>query len=235
MMETETEEALPETSVLVVDDHRMIADSLRLRLIAARSPDRAFGPVSTAYTLDMARAALDRAAPDLVLLDFNLGEERGLDLFPVLDALPHSPVTLMLAASGDRTQVIDGLSHAAGWVSKGTPFEQLLVAIETALAGRTYIAPGLVGPVLDQLLIESGRHSGQSTFLDDLSVRQLEVLRCLVGGMTRQEVAQHLFISPNTVRTHVQSLLRHAELHSSLALMAAARELGVAGETRGGR
>ena len=137
---------VPQTSVLVVDDHKMIADSLRLRLLAARSPSRAFAPVSTAYTLGLARASLMRAAPDLVLLDYHLGEQSGLDLFPVLEKLPRPPVTLMLAASGDPTQVIEGLSHADGWVSKGAPFEQLLVAIETALVGRTYIAPGRSGP-----------------------------------------------------------------------------------------
>ena len=82
---------VPQTSVLVVDDHKMIADSLRLRLLAARSPSRAFAPVSTAYTLGLARASLMRAAPDLVLLDYHLGQQSGLDLFPVLEKLPQSP------------------------------------------------------------------------------------------------------------------------------------------------
>ncbi len=227
-MDTATE--IPPTSVLVVDDHRMIADSLRLRLLAARSRYRAFAPVATAYTLDQARASLERTVPDLVLLDYHLGQQCGLDLFPVMEAFPSPPVTLMVAASGAPTEVIEGLSHGAGWVSKGAPFDQLLVAIETALLGRTYIAPGLVRPVIDQLLVESGRLRGESTFLDDLSAREREVLHCLVGGMTRQEVAEHLFISPNTVRTHVQSLLRRAEVHSTLALIAAARELGVVGD-----
>jgi two-component system nitrate/nitrite response regulator NarL len=219
--------------VLVVDDHKMIADSLRLRLLAARSRARAFGPVSTAYTLDLARASLARATPDLVLLDYHLGQQSGLDLFPALEVLHPPPVTLMLAASGDPMEVIEGLIHAHGWVSKGAPFEQLLLAIETTFVGRTYIAPGLLRPVLDQLLIESGRVPGQSSFLVDLSARELEVLHCLVGGMTRQEVAEHLFISPNTVRTHVQSLLRRAEVHSTLALIAAARAVGVVGDSRG--
>jgi DNA-binding NarL/FixJ family response regulator len=65
--------------------------------------------------------------------------------------------------------------------------------------------------------------------VDNLTPRELEVLRCLVSGMTRAEVAQHLFVSTNTVRTHVQSLLRRADQHSALALVAFARSLGVKG------
>ena len=220
-----------ETSVLVVDDHQMIADALQRRLISTPQPAREFGAVWAAYSLDMARDALSRWVPDLVLLDFHLGDECGLDLFPTIVALPRPPATLILSAGGETSEVIEALCHAAGWVSKGTPFEQLLVAIDSALAGGTYIAPRLIGPVIDQLLIESGRRSARPTFLHLLSKRELEVLRCLVGGMTRREVAERLFISPNTVRTHVQNLLRHAEVHSTLALTAAARELGVSGVT----
>ncbi|MCW2847092.1 MAG: two component transcriptional regulator, LuxR family [Marmoricola sp.] len=218
----------PQTSVLIVDDHRMVADSLRLRMLS-NTRGRTFGPVMTAYSLAMARTALNRFVPDVVLLDLKLGQECGLDLFPLLRALVPVPLTLILAAGVEPDLVIEGLTLAAGWVSKGTPFEELLVAINAGFSGRTYIAPKLVGPVLDQLLAESGRRDREETFLDHLSTREREVLECLVGGMTRQEVARHLFISPNTVRTHVRNLLRHAELHSTLSLIAAARELGVTG------
>lgn len=215
-----------ETSVLVVDDHRMIADSLRLRLLS-NARGRTFGPVVTAYTLAMARVALKKFIPDVVLLDLRLGQECGLDLIPVLRAMAPAPLTLILAAGVEPTEVIDGLTYASGWVSKGTPFDELLVAIDATFAGRTYIAPKLVGPVLDQLLTESGRRARTESFLDRVSSREREVLECLVGGMTRKEVAEHLFISPNTVRTHVRNLLQLADLHSTLALIASARALGV--------
>ena len=227
-MEPSSASTRPLTSVLVVDDHRMVADALRLRLLAD-AQGRAFGPVLAAYSLATARAALDKFLPDVVLLDLHLGPDDGLDLFPVLDRLVPRPVTLILAAGVEPGEVIAGLARADGWVSKATPFEEMLVAIDAAFAGRTYIAPQLVGPVLDQLLTESGRRAHEENFLDQLSAREREVLECLVAGMTRQEVARALFISPNTVRTHVRNLLKQAGLHSTLALMAAARELGVTG------
>jgi len=215
--------------VLIVDDHRMVAEALRMRLGLSGTPRRRFAPVTTAYSVQMARAALSQATPDLVLLDFHLGESSALDLVVDLEGLPVPPVCLILAANAAVSDVIEGLAHASGWVSKGTATRDMLSAIETVLAGRTYVDPRLLGPVLDQLMIESGRRAGRATFLDKASERELEVLRCLVSGMTRQETAAHLFISTNTVRTHVQRLLRHAGVHSTLSLIAAARDLGVEG------
>jgi len=60
-----------------------------------------------------------------------------------------------------------------------------------------------------------------------LSPRELEVLRHLVAGLSRDEIAGRMFVSPHTVRTHVQHLLRRAEVHSTVALVARAREAGV--------
>jgi len=78
------------------------------------------------------------------------------------------------------------------------------------------------------LLRDHGANA-QPSLLDDVTSRELEVLRCLVAGMNRAEVASRLFLSTNTVRTHVQSLLRRADVHSTLTLAAVARDLGVTG------
>ncbi|MGZ4536411.1 MAG: response regulator transcription factor, partial [Nocardioidaceae bacterium] len=67
----------------------------------------------------------------------------------------------------------------------------------------------------------------EPSFVDDLSPRELEVLQLLVAGLSRAEVAERLVVSPNTVRTHVQNLLKAADVHSTLALVAVAREAGV--------
>ena len=81
--------------------------------------------------------------------------------------------------------------------------------------------------LLDALRAE--KRAERRDFVSDLSPREYEVLRCLVAGMTKKEVAQRLFLSVNTVRTHVQHLLRAADVHTTLALVTAARELDVTG------
>jgi DNA-binding NarL/FixJ family response regulator len=118
---------------------------------------------------------------------------------------------------------------ASAWVPKDSSVEDLLTAADQVLCGHAYLSPRLLGSVVRRLLDNARTASRESTFLQELSTREMEVLRCLVSGMTRAEVAQRLFISTNTARTHIQNVLRRADVHSTLALVAKARDLGVAG------
>ncbi|MDX6301611.1 MAG: hypothetical protein QOF53_2825 [Nocardioidaceae bacterium] len=211
-------------SVLVVDDHRLFADVLVARL--QREP--VVAEVTSAYSLDEAGVVAHRTPPDVVLLDYHLAGEMGTGLIPILQQLEDPPAVVMLSASEEPGDVIDSLGCGArGWVVKGAGVEVLMAAVDEVLRGRTYLSPTTVRPVIERLLQES-RGRPETTFVDTLSERQLEVLRCLVAGLNRAEVAQRLFISANTARTHVQNLLQAAGEHSTLALVARAREIGVA-------
>jgi DNA-binding NarL/FixJ family response regulator len=118
---------------------------------------------------------------------------------------------------------------ASGWLPKTTQLNALVAAVREVLDGHMYLAPTTVRPVLLHLLTEIRRQRATAAFVDDLTPRELDVLRCLVSGMTRSEVAQHLFVSTNTVRTHVQNLLRRSGQHSTLSLVALARSHNVSG------
>lgn len=213
-------------NVLLVDDHRVFADVLAMRLEA--EPD--IVSVEVAYSLPQARMLVHRFRPDLVLLDFQLAEESGLDLLHDIDRLPVRPDVLVLSGLSDPQQIIDALEAGVqGWVSKDSNFDLLILATSEVLQGHMYLSPPTVKPVVEQLLREARGGEHVPSFVDDLSRRELEVLRCLVSGMTRREVAARLYLSVNTVRTHVQRLLHAADEHSTIALVAAARELGVTG------
>jgi DNA-binding NarL/FixJ family response regulator len=207
--------------VLLVDDHRIFAEVLALRLEAESVVSR----VERATTLRAARVLLSGWRPDLVLLDFHLGRESGVDL--VRELAPDGPAVIMVSGDGDAGGIIDAFEAGAqGWVPKCSPVAMLLAATEVVADGNLFLPPALLRPVLHQLLRDH-RADTQPCLLDDVTPRELEVLRCLVAGMSRAEVASRLFLSTNTVRTHVQNLLRRAEMHSTLTLVAAARDLGV--------
>jgi DNA-binding NarL/FixJ family response regulator len=211
-------------SLLVVDDHRLFADLLATRL--QREPGVV--EVTSAYSVDEAGVVAHRTPPDVVLLDYHLEDGTGTALIPALQELRDPPAVVMLSASEEPDDVIDSLaSGAAAWVVKGARVEVLMTAIDEVLHERMYLHPTTVRPVVERLLQDT-RERTVPTFVDTLSERQLEVLRCLVAGMNRAEVAQRLFISPNTARTHVQNLMQAAGEHSTLALVARARSLGVA-------
>jgi DNA-binding NarL/FixJ family response regulator len=209
--------------LLLVDDSRVFAEVLASRLRA----DASIKEVWTAFSLAEARASLQHSRPDLVLLDLQLGEDSGLELLQDLTLMPGAPRVMMLSGADSTQQVVQALdAKADGWVSKTARFETLMDAVHRVARGDMYLAPPSLGPVLRHLL---SRDRVDQSFVDALSARQLEVLRCVVAGMSRLECAGRLHVSVNTVRTHVQALMKRADVHSTLALAAVARDVGVRG------
>lgn len=214
-------------AVLLVDDHRVFAEVLAMRLRG----ERGIGEVEIAFSIGTARAMANRIHPDVVLLDYDLAGESGLDLIGQLEDQGQRPPVVMVSAGHDPRLIVEALERGAeAWVPKDAGFDVLLGAVSEVLRGHLYLPPDALRSVVERLVEQAhGPTTPEHSFVDDLSSRELEVLRCLVSGMTRVEVAQRLFISTNTVRTHVQNVLKAAELHSTLALVAAARERGVIG------
>jgi DNA-binding NarL/FixJ family response regulator len=213
-------------ALLLVDDHRVFADVLGDALLGEEGISR----VNRASNLDAARTLLASDPPDLVLLDLMLADESGFDLLDELARRPEAPPAIVLSGSNEPGLIVKALeSGAGGWLSKTTPLDALVAAVWQVLDGQLYLAPATLRPVLDHLLADRRVRQAAAGFVAELTPRELEVLRCLVSGMTRAEVAAQLFVSMNTVRTHVQSLLRRSDQHSALALVAFARSHGVKG------
>ena len=208
-----------------MEDHRVFADVLALRL---RTEPSITG-VEVAYSLADARSLVNRFQPDVVFLDLQLAEESGLDLLDDIDRLPVRPNVLVLSGICDTQHIVDALKAGVqGWVSKESSIDILIMATSELRRGHMYLSPSTIRPLVEHLLSEARGDRSQPDFVDDLSPRESEVLSLLVSGMSRREIAARLYLSVNTVRTHVQHLLRRADQHSTVSLVALARELGVA-------
>lgn len=208
--------------VLLVDDHRVFAEVLADHLRGAVQVAR----VELALSVDEARVVLRGFSPQLVLLDDDVAGVPGTDLLEALGPPGSRPRVVMVSASTDPGRVIAALRAGAdGWVDKAAHPDVLLEAAEAVLRGHLYLDLPLVRPVVEGLL--AAQAVAAPTFVDQLSAREVQVLRLLVAGLTRSEVAHRLYISPNTVRTHVQRLLKRAGVHTTVALVAAARNAGV--------
>jgi two-component system nitrate/nitrite response regulator NarL len=178
-------------------------------------------------SLEEARVILRSFSPQVVLLDYDLDDEEGADVIPELKRRSPGSRVIMVSGIDDSPTIIESLEAGAeAWVGKDARFDTLVQATTEVLQGHLYLYPPSVEPVIRRLLDERC-DKRPPTFVDSLSARELDVLRCLIAGMTRAEVAERLFISPNTVRTHVQHLLSRAQVHSTVALVAAARSAGV--------
>jgi DNA-binding NarL/FixJ family response regulator len=138
----------------------------------------------------------------------------------------------VLSNRNDHRDVVAALeSGVRGWTTTDYPFATIWEAVREVANGHMVLSPTVVEPIVAHLLdaVRAARPPGRRDFVGDLSPREYEVLRCLVAGMTKKEIAHRLFLSVNTVRTHVQHLLKAADEHTTLSLVAAARELNVSG------
>lgn len=214
--------------ILLVDENRIFADVLAMRLREEPHVRHAVvaGSVSEALT------TLGDQATDLVLVDYGPRGDPCLTLMTELSGAMSAQSVVVVSDVDDPGAVVAALEAGVrGWLTKDSTFASLWEAVEEVRLGRMVLSPSVVEPLVVQVLglLRHQPPISRHDFVAELSVRELEVLRCLVAGLNKKEIAARLFLSVNTVRTHVQHLLRHADEHTTLALVAAARDLGVLG------
>ncbi|WP_052849644.1 LuxR C-terminal-related transcriptional regulator [Streptomyces avicenniae] len=207
--------------VLVVDGHRIFAESLATALGAEQDVEAA-----AVGTPQAALQHLERTAYDILLLDVELDGDGALltaagDRFPDLR-------TVMLATADDARLAAQALSAGArGWVAKDSSLARLLLVVRGALRDETHVPPALLTGVLRELDRDRRHRTEHERLVDALTPRELEVLRCMLAGMGRKAVAERLYLSPHTVRTHMQNVLSKLGVHSTLAAVALARRAGI--------
>jgi DNA-binding NarL/FixJ family response regulator len=199
--------------LVLIEDHEALREGLELLL------DReGCEVVGTAGTLTEGRDLVQRTNPDVALVDIRLGDESGIDLTrQLLDADPEQRVVLYTGSS-DVELLISGLdSGARGYALKeGTPSE-LTGAITTVAAGGTYVDPRLRPALLS-------RPSTQR--VPSLSKREREIIELLAQGMTGEQVADHLVLSSETVKTHIRNAMGKLEASTRVHAIAIALREG---------
>ena len=186
-----------EITCLIADDHEVVREGLRLAL--SRSPRiRVIGEAADGLT---AVALAERRRPDVVIIDLRMPEMDGLEATEViLEKAPDTGV-LIFTAYGERSLLQRGLeSGARGYILKEAPHETLVRAIEKVAAGESYVDPALMSEIV------AGR--GQA---DVLTPREREILQLLADGMSNADVAEKLYISQETVKSHVRHILAKLE------------------------
>ena len=210
--------AVAATRLLIVDDHDMFAESLRLALSA--QPD--FEVVGTAGTLAQAKNMVATTAPDVVLLDHRLPDGLGVDAISELQAIrPESYIVVLTAAAEDSMLVAATEAGCAGFILKTSPLDELVSAVRTAANGEIMVSSDLLARLLNRL------HHQYDQPADDLTSREREILQLIAEGLTNSVIANRLFISVNTVRNHVQSILAKLGAHSKLEALSMAIRDGI--------
>jgi len=196
-------------SILIVDDHPLFVEALKLVLQSAL-PD-AF--VADAVSIDTARSVLDNQGPfDLVLLDLSMPGTRGLDgLLEIRTRHPRLPVVVVSALEDSR--IIHEVMRygAAGFISKSTRGSDLGRAIKEVMAGSVVLPKGYLPPHANAP--PSGT-SDLTARLATLTPQQVRVLQMLRQGMLNKQIAFDLGVGETTVKAHVSEILRKLRVSS---------------------
>ncbi|MFD7639938.1 LuxR C-terminal-related transcriptional regulator [Kitasatospora sp. NPDC059795] len=136
---------------------------------------------------------------------------------------------VVLATADDPQRAVRALqAGAGGWVARESSLGALMAVIRGVLREETHLPPALLTGVVRELTSARRDRSESERLVAALTPREEEVLRCMVAGLGRQAVAERLFLSPHTVRTHMQNVLGKLGVHSTLAAVAVARRAGIA-------
>jgi len=188
----------PEITVLLADDHEVVREGLRLALL--RSPHiRVVGEAPDGET---AVSLAERRLPDVIVMDLRMPGMDGIEATEeIMRRIPDAKV-LIFTAYSERALLQRGLeSGARGYILKEAPHETLLRAIEKVAAGETFVDPALMAAL-------TATRGGNT---DVLTAREREILQLLADGMSNADVAAQLFISQETVKSHVRHILTKLE------------------------
>ena len=186
-----------EITFLIVDDHEVVREGLRLSL--SRAPHiRVVGEAADG------RAAIElaeRRKPNVVIMVVRMPGLDGLDATKELMEKEPNTAVLIFTAYSERSLLARGLeSGAKGYILKEAPHETLVRAIEKVAGGDSFIDPALMPAFL------SGKDREEM-----LTAREREILQLLADGMSNADAAQRLFISQETVKSHVRHILAKLE------------------------
>lgn len=210
-------------SVLIVEDHELLAETLQVALVAEGISAELVDPTTSEDIL----AAVAGVQPTLVLLDLDLGPVAGDGTDLIEPMLASGSAVLIVTGTTDRTRVAAAIQAGAiGYLVKSVPFEQLLAVVRDALAGRAVLSDGERFELLAQLRQKRAVETAQLAPFDRLTPREKQVLRDLAEGLTVEAIAHQSVVSPATVRTQVRGILTKLDVGTQLAAVARARQSG---------
>ena len=205
------------TRVLIVEDHRVVAEGLAA-LIDSQEDLTVVGNAGT--VAECAASALE-LRPDVVLLDYRLPDGTGADAAGMIRQVrPEIKMIFLTREDSDAARFAAIQSGASAFIHKSKAAAEVVDAIREVARGKMLITPRTIATVLS-------KRRALDLQLENLTLREKEVLRLIAEGFSSRNVAAELGISYTTVRTHIRSVGSKLGVHSKLEAIVKARELGL--------
>jgi len=205
--------------VVLVDDQELVRTGFRLILEA--EPD--IGVVGEAEDGHQAVSLVARSKPDVALMDIRMP---GMDGIEATRRIDRTTRVLVLTTFDLDEYIFEAIrAGAAGFLLKTSPADELVRAVRTVAAGDGLLAPSITRRLIEEYARQPA--PTQPDGLEQLTPRELDVLRLLARGLSNAEIADHLVVEPSTVKSHVASILAKLDLRDRVQAVVTAYESGL--------
>ena len=215
--------------VLLADDERLVCAGFRMILKAESDIDVVGEAADGVEAVEEAR----KLRPDVILMDIRMPTLDGLEATRrILAGADRRPRVIVLTTFDRDEYVYEALrAGASGFLLKDTPEDRLVAAIRVAADGGSMFAPSATRRLIEEFTRRAPREARPE--LEELTPRELEVLRLIAGGLSNHEIAAKLVVSEHTAKTHVAHILRKLNLRDRVqaVVLAYETELVVPGST----
>ncbi|MFW6640351.1 response regulator [Nocardiopsis algeriensis] len=199
--------------VMVVDDHALF----RRGLVSVLEDEDDIVVVSEAGDGDEAVRLAAETQPDVVLMDVCMPNSRGIEACPrIRKAVPHTKF-VMLTMSDEESDLFDALKvGASGYLLKEIAVTDIARAIRAIVGGQTFVNPAMATKLIGEFaeLAKQESSTSEQRIIPQLTPRETEVLKLLARSLNNREIGERLFITENTVKNHVRSILEKLQVHS---------------------
>jgi DNA-binding NarL/FixJ family response regulator len=208
-------------NIIIVDDHILFREGLAS--IIGSEPD--IEVTGLAGTVQEAVEMAQAMKPDVILMDFSLPDGTGAEATRlILEDNPGCKVIFLTMSEEDEDLFVALRSGARGYLLKNMRPQKLVTAIRSVQKGEAALSRLMTMRVMEEL-----SRTKKTTFAEDVTItlREIEVLQAVAGGLSNQEIAKKLYISENTVKSHVHSILEKLNLSDRKEAVNYARKHGL--------
>lgn len=215
--------------VVLIDDHALVRKGLE-ELLQSRKIEVVASSGNGKEGIELVQSL----SPDIVLLDIKMPEMNGLEVLIEMRRIGIETPVLMLSMSRDEQDLATALRNGAqGYLLKDMDPEELVPALQDAVAGKNVVAKELIGSLTR---IVQGKPEQEvlkpATPLSELTPREQEILGHIAAGESNKVIARALDITDGTVKLHVKSILRKLGVHSRVEAAVIAVEEGMSGKKK---
>lgn len=206
--------------IVIAEDHTILRAGLRA-LLAAQNGLEVIGEAGDGRE---AIRKVDTLQPDLLLIDLSMPKLNGIDAIREIKCQhPEIKIIVLTVHKSDEYIIAALRAGANGYMLKDASQNELLLAIDYVINGKTFLSPSISDKLVDAVL-NTDKKDKPAAGLDNLTAREREILKLVAEGNTNKKIAGHLCISLKTVEKHRSNLMKKLDLRNTAALTAYAIE-----------